>query len=105
MLSLGGIPPTLGFLGKYLVFVHAIRHGHLWLAVVGVVASLVGVFYYLRVVYTLYMLDEVRTPAEPLVDGWGRLAAVIAAAGSLLLGIWPNALLEWLQQTARVLRS
>jgi NADH-quinone oxidoreductase subunit N len=105
MLSLGGIPPTLGFLGKYLVFVHAIRHGHLWLAVVGVLAALVGVFYYLRVVYTLYMLPEVRTPAEPTADGWGRLAAVIAAGGSLLLGIWPGALLEWLQQTTRVLRS
>ncbi len=105
MLSLGGIPPTLGFLGKYLVFVHAIRHGYLWLAVVGVIASLVGVFYYLRVVYTLYMLPEVRTPAAPLVDGWGRLAAVIAAAGSLLLGIWPSALLEWLQQAGRALRS
>ncbi len=105
MLSLGGIPPTLGFLGKYLVFIHAIRHGQLWLAVVGVLAALVGVFYYLRVVYTLYMLPEVRTPAEPAFDGWGRLAAVIAAGGSLLLGIWPGALLEWLQQTARALRS
>ena len=72
---------------------------------VGVVASLVGVFYYLRVVYTLYMLPEVRTPGEAPPDGWGRLAAVVAAAGSLLLGIWPGALLDWLQQTARVLRS
>jgi NADH-quinone oxidoreductase subunit N len=105
MLSLGGIPPTLGFLGKYLVFVHAIRQGHLWLAVVGVIASLVGVFYYLRVVYTLYMLPEVRTPAEPMTDTWGGLAAILAAGGSLLLGIWPSALLEWLQQTVHVLRS
>ena len=104
LLSLGGIPPTLGFLGKYLVFIHAIRHGHLWLAVVGVVAALVGVFYYLRVVYTLYMLPEVRTPPEPATDGWGGLAAVIAAGGSLLLGLWPGALLEWLQQTVRTLR-
>jgi NADH-quinone oxidoreductase subunit N len=104
MLSLGGIPPTLGFLGKYLVFVHAIRHGHLWLAVIGVVTSLIGIFYYLRVVYTLYMLPEVRPPAERVADGWGRLAAVIAAAGSLVLGILPSALLEWLQQTARALR-
>ena len=105
MLSLGGIPPTLGFLGKYLVFVHAIRNGYLWLAVVGVVASLIGVFYYLRVVYTLYMLPEVRSPEAPLADGWGRLAAVAAAGGSLILGIWPSTLLAWLEQTGRALRS
>src|SRR5258706_46574 len=49
MLSLGGIPPTLGFLGKYVVFLNAVGDGLVGLAVVGVLASLVGVFYYLRV--------------------------------------------------------
>ena len=96
MLSLGGIPPTLGFLGKYLVFTHAIRHGQLWLALVGVAASLVGVFYYLRVVYVLYMKDEVRQPEGLLVDGWGRLAAFLAAAATLVLGVAPGRMLDWL---------
>ncbi len=96
MLSLGGIPPALGFLGKYLVFVHAIRHGQLWLAVVGVLTSLVGVFYYLRVVYTLYMKAEVAPPSGLRVDLWGRAAAVLAAAATLLLGIWPARLLGWI---------
>lgn len=96
MLSLGGLPPTLGFLGKYMVFVHAVSHQQIWLAVVGVLASLVGVFYYLRVVYVLYMKDEVRAPEGLLIDNWGRLAALVAAGGSLLLGLWPSALLSWL---------
>ena len=93
MLSLGGIPPTVGFLGKYLVFLHAISHGQVWLALVGVVTSLVGVFYYLRVVYMLYMKVEVREPTAPLADAWGRTAVVLAALGTLVLGIFPAILL------------
>jgi len=96
MLSLGGIPPTLGFLGKYLVFLNAVGDGLVGLAVVGVLASLVGVFYYLRVIYYLYMKTEVNEPVGLLLDGWGRAAAVIAAAGTLALGIWPTRLLSWL---------
>lgn len=97
MLSLGGIPPTVGFLGKYLLFVHAIRHDQIWLAVVGVVASILGVFYYLRVVYVLYMKDEVRAPEGLLIDGWGRIGAVLAAAATLVAGTLPGRLLAWLE--------
>jgi NADH-quinone oxidoreductase subunit N len=96
MLSLGGIPPTVGFVGKYLLFTHAISHGQVWLAAVGVLASLLGVFYYLRVVYVLYMKDEVRAPQGLLLDAWGRLAAIAAAAATLVLGIVPGRLLSWL---------
>ncbi len=100
MLSLAGIPPTLGFLGKYLVFLHAVEHGHLALALVGIAASLVGAVYYLRVVYVLYMKPQVQEPEGLLVDGWGRLAVFVAAAGTLVLGILPGALLDWLERAA-----
>lgn len=103
MLSLGGIPPTAGFMGKYLVFVHAVEHGNLGLAAVGLFASLVGIVYYLRVVHTLYMKSEVAAPAGLLIDSWGRAAAVIAAAGTLLIGVWPGPLLDWLFQAATYL--
>jgi NADH-quinone oxidoreductase subunit N len=93
MLSLGGIPPTVGFLGKYLVFLHAITHGQTWLALVGVVTSVIGVFYYLRVVYMLYMKEPVREPAVGLADAWGKAAVVLAALGTLALGIFPSWLL------------
>ncbi|MFL6192682.1 MAG: NADH-quinone oxidoreductase subunit N [Thermoanaerobaculia bacterium] len=96
MLSLGGIPPTIGFLGKYLVFLKAVGDGHVGLAILGVMASLVGVFYYLRVVYYLYMKPETRQPEGLLIDVWGRAAAVLAALGILALGIWPTGLLQWL---------
>jgi NADH-quinone oxidoreductase subunit N len=96
MLSLGGIPPTLGFLGKYLVFLHAVESGQLWLAVVGVATSLIGVFYYLRVVYTLYMRPEERAPEGLTADLWGRSAAVLAAGGVLVLGMWPSGLIDWM---------
>jgi NADH-quinone oxidoreductase subunit N len=96
MLSLGGIPPTAGFLGKYLVFLNAVGDGYVGLAILGVVASLVGVFYYLRVVYYLYMKPETRQPEGLLIDVWGRAAAVLAALGTLVLGLWPTGLLQWL---------
>jgi NADH-quinone oxidoreductase subunit N len=103
MLSLGGIPPMLGFLGKYLVFLQAIQTGHLGLVLVGVITSLIGVYYYLRVVYTLYMKAEARAPEGLRVDLAGRSAVVLAAAGTVLLGIWPAPLLEWLMRAIRVL--
>jgi NADH-quinone oxidoreductase subunit N len=99
MLSLAGIPPTLGFFGKYLVFLTAIDHYHTHLATLGVLTSLVGVFYYLRVVYTLYMKSEIREPQGLLIDNWGRAAAVLSALGTLVLGIWPSRILEWLVAT------
>jgi NADH-quinone oxidoreductase subunit N len=98
MLSLAGIPPTVGFLGKYLVFFHAIQHGHLALALVGIAASLVGAVYYLRIVYVLYMKPEVQAPSGVLLDVWGRAAVLVAAAGTLVLGALPGPLLDWLER-------
>jgi NADH-quinone oxidoreductase subunit N len=96
MLSLGGIPPTVGFIGKYLVFLNAVGDGLIGLAVLGVLASLIGVFYYLRVVYVLYMQPEEKQPEGLLIDGWGRAAAVLAALCTLVLGVWPSGILQWL---------
>jgi NADH-quinone oxidoreductase subunit N len=103
MISLAGIPPTVGFLGKYLVFLHAVEHGDLWLAVVGVATSLVGVFYYLRVVYTLYMRPELAAPEGVAADPWGRSAAVAAAFGTLALGLAPGPLVAWTWEAVRSL--
>ena len=101
MLSLGGIPPALGFLGKYRVFEYAIRHGRLDLALVGVLASLIGIFYYLRVVYVLYMKPETAEPRNLLVDVWGRGAALLAAGGTLVFGIWPAQVIDWVDAALR----
>ena len=93
MLSLGGIPPTVGFIGKWLVFAHAVQNGNLWIAVIGVLTSLVGVFYYLRVVYTLYMRPEERAPESTAFPVWAGTAAVLAAVVILVLGILPGLIL------------
>lgn len=95
MLSLGGIPPTAGFLGKYLVFLHAIENGRLGLALVGIAASLVGIVVYLRVIYMLYMKPEVAAPEGLQPELGGRLAAALAAAGSLVFGLVPAWLVGW----------
>ncbi len=95
MVSLAGVPPTAGFLGKYLVFLHAIEHGRLGLALVGIVASLIGVGYYLRVVYMLYMKPEVAAPEGVRPDAAGLIAAAIAAAATVALGLLPGGLLDW----------
>ncbi|HEX9800582.1 MAG TPA: NADH-quinone oxidoreductase subunit N [Thermoanaerobaculia bacterium] len=95
MVSLAGVPPTAGFLGKYLVFLHAIEHGRLGLAIVGIAASLVGVAYYLRVVYVLYMKPEVAAPDGVAPDFAGVTAAALAAGASLLLGLAPAGFLAW----------
>jgi NADH-quinone oxidoreductase subunit N len=95
MVSLAGVPPTAGFLGKYLVFLHAIEHGRLDLALVGIAASLIGVAYYLRVVYVLYMRSEVAAPDGVAPDAAGAVAAALAAAATLALGLLPGGLLDW----------
>jgi NADH-quinone oxidoreductase subunit N len=95
MVSLAGVPPTAGFLGKYFVFLHAIEHGRLALALVGIAASLVGVAYYLRVVYVLYMKPEASAPEGVRADAAGTAAVLLAAAATLVLGLFPSRLLGW----------
>src|SRR5438309_3921768 len=59
LLSLTGIPPTIGFLGKYYVFVAAVNSNLTWLAVIGVLNSAVGAFYYLRIIWYMYFEEPV----------------------------------------------
>ena len=83
MFSLAGVPPTAGFLAKYFVFFAAMVGGQVPLAIIGVLASVLGMFYYLRVIWAMYFVDEER-PA-PAVAGPARepaLAAVVAGAGA-----------------------
>ncbi|MBC87605.1 MAG: NADH-quinone oxidoreductase subunit N [Bdellovibrionaceae bacterium] len=86
MLSLAGIPPTLGFFGKFYLFSAAIAEGFFWLAVWGVVGSVISVYYYLRPLVVMYMSDEAgagivdRTPAT-------RFAIVIMALLVILIGL------------------
>ena len=103
MFSLAGIPPTAGFYAKLVVFQAAVAAGHVWLAVAAVLLSLVGAFYYLRVVKLMYF-DEPVAPSMVRPQAVGRL--VISANGLflLLLGVLPQRLMEICAATFPVLR-
>ena len=92
MFSLAGIPPTIGFYAKLLVLQAAVKAGFVWLAVVGVVAALIGAFYYLRIVKLMYF-DE-PTDTSP-IDARGDQRFLLSANGLALLffGILPQPLM------------
>ena len=99
LLSMAGIPPTAGFIAKVGVFSAAIRAGNWPLAVVGVLASVVAAFFYLRVIVSMYMrqpegeLDEDTSMLERLVPG---LLAVV----TLVLGVFPGLLTQFIEKAA-----
>jgi len=90
MLSLTGVPPTIGFVGKFYLFRSAIDAGLIWLALVGVITSLVSAYYYLRVVVVMFM-----RPGEPQVrsEAWLNAGLGVAAVATVFLGILPGPLL------------
>ena len=94
MFSLAGIPPTAGFYAKLAVFQAAVAAGHVWLAVVAVLLSLVGAFYYLRVVKLMYFDDPVDTVP---IDARGDTRVLLSINGLalLLLGVFPQSLMGW----------
>jgi NADH-quinone oxidoreductase subunit N len=93
LLSLAGIPPTLGFTGKFLIFTAAIKAGETTLAVVGILSAALSVYYYLKVVVTLYMHE----PSEEVACTVSYdEAALLAATASVIviLGLFPSPLLR-----------
>jgi NADH-quinone oxidoreductase subunit N len=95
LLSLGGFPPTAGFIAKWYVFSAAVKAGYYWLAIIGVLTSVVSVFFYLRVVVMMYMTptgEPARFPAVPRIAG---AALVVSAILIFYLGILPTRVLDW----------
>ena len=68
-------------------------------AIARTLTSFVGVVFYLRVIYMLYMRDEIASPGSLRLDFGGQLAALLAAAGTLALGVFPGPFLAWLEST------
>ena len=95
LLSLGGVPPTGGFFGKFYLFKAAMESPQLyWLVVVGVLNSVVSVYYYLRIVVAMYFRDSKR-PLEP-TDGISmRAGLLITAIAVVLLGVFPGTFVDW----------
>lgn len=93
LLSLAGIPPTAGFVGKLYLFLGAYQAGFVGLAVAGLLASGLGLFYYLNLVVLMYFKDGGSTEPEP-VRADARFAAVLAAILTLAFGLTPATLLS-----------
>src|SRR6188768_1380503 len=90
LLSLGGLPPTAGFFAKYYIFIAAISAGYYGLAIIGVLSSVVSVFFYLRVVVKMYMAEPDTQTAPPRVTGMGLAALALAIIAIFYLGILPT---------------
>ncbi|HLB47698.1 MAG TPA: NADH-quinone oxidoreductase subunit N [Anaerolineales bacterium] len=90
MLSLTGLPPTVGFVGKFYVFNAAIQAGYLWLALVGVITSLISAFYYLRIVMAMWMKPGEGAATTPLALNW---VVSLTAVATFILGIVPGPLM------------
>ena len=95
LVSLGGIPPTAGFVGKFYLFSAAVKNGYIWLAVIGVLNSAASIYYYLRLVVYMYMMPaekEVPVPRPPRF--YFSMALCASAAVVLVLGVVPRSVLE-----------
>ena len=87
LLSLGGIPPFAGFFGKLLVFGAAIQAGQIWLAVVGIINSVIGLYYYLTVMKVVYLYrSEDENKPMPASLSW-KVALVVCVLGILVMGV------------------
>ncbi len=89
LLSLAGIPPAAGFLGKYYIFLSLIESGHYGLASLGVLYSLFGLYYYLKIANSMFMRAPMETERLPVSFGM-RCAVGVAALATIVIGIYPE---------------
>ena len=99
LLSLGGLPPTAGFIGKWYVFSAAVRAGYYDLAVVGMLTSVVSVFFYLRVVVMMYMAEPGEVQERPAIGLIPITALVVSTIALFYLGILPTRVLNYAAAT------
>ena len=100
LLSLTGIPPTVGFFAKLLILLATVESGLIWLAVVVALNAALAAFYYLRVVVYMYMRDPEPEPAPIDTNPFGSVALAVSVAGVIALGIFPGAILRLVEVSA-----
>ena len=100
LLSLTGIPPTVGFFAKLYVLLASVDAGLVWLAVAIVLNAALAAFYYLRVIVYMYMRDPEPEPAPLDSNPFGSVALAVSVAGVIALGLFPGAILRLLEVSA-----
>ena len=99
LLSLGGLPPTVGFVAKWYIFSAAVGAGYYWLAIIGMLTSVVSVFFYLRVVVMMYMAERTGGPVPAQVTMVGMAALTLSIAAIFYLGILPAPVMNYAAQS------
>jgi NADH-quinone oxidoreductase subunit N len=95
LLSLGGIPPTAGFVAKWYIFSAAVRAGDYGLAIIGVLTSVVSIFFYLRIVVMMYMADAGEGVAQPAPPSRAAVVALVVSVVAIFyLGVLPTQVLD-----------
>jgi NADH-quinone oxidoreductase subunit N len=100
LLSLTGIPPTVGFFAKWYVLLAAVDAGLAWLGVIIVLNAALAAFYYLRVIVYMYMRPAEDDPAQIDASPLAAAGLVLSVAGVVLLGTFPGMVLELLRVSA-----
>jgi NADH-quinone oxidoreductase subunit N len=107
MFSMAGIPITAGFMGKYFLFTQTIAAGdrYVWLAIIGIITSIMGAYYYLRVVAVTYFRDADDKPVIGRED-WGlKFALALTVLGTLFVGIFPQRFYDAAHDSVKDLRA
>jgi len=88
MLSLAGIPLTAGFIGKFMMFSSVLSEYHVWLVVLAVVNAVIGIFYYLRVIVSMYFkeADQHEVRSTPVFS----FVLIFSAIITVILGVYPG---------------
>ena len=103
MFAMAGIPPTAGFIGKFLIFRAAVHEGYYWLTILGVLNSAASVYYYLRVIVTMYFREAPEKPSVEMLRGGPStaVATVLAGLGVLYLGIVPGSIVDLAKEAVK----
>lgn len=101
LISLGGLPPTAGFIGKWYIFSAAVQSGYYALAIIGVLTSVVSVFFYLRIVVMMYMTEPSEAVAVSTPSVTGLAILTLAVLGIFYLGVLPARVLEIAAESVR----
>jgi len=104
LLSLLGLPVTVGFLGKFYVFDAALKSHLVWLAVLLAINSIIGAYYYLRVIVVMYMREPQQEWTPTPIPRAVGLVLLVTAVGIIYLGLFPGAVMSFASQSALSLR-
>ena len=100
LLSLGGIPPTAGFVGKFFIFQATVNAGYWWLALLGILNAFVALYYYLNVIKYMYLYDSDREEVPIPVSRSMGVGLAVSTLAVILLGVYASPAYEWTLEAA-----